>query len=139
MRINTTGVFLMSRAVVRHLLDRGAPGRIISISSGAGRRGYARRAAYSASKFAVHGLTESMALELAPHRITVNAVAPGTVATDRQVSRESRAGEGAVPPPAPVGRLGTPDDIARAVVFLADAAASYITGQILSVDGGIGI
>ena len=137
-RINTIGVFLMSGAVVRHLLGRGAQGRIINISSGAGRRGMARRAAYCASKFAVHGLTESMALELAPHGITVNAIAPGAMDTARQSSREGR-GADALPPAVPAGRIGVPDDIARAVVFLADPAADYITGQVLAVDGGVGI
>jgi NAD(P)-dependent dehydrogenase (short-subunit alcohol dehydrogenase family) len=142
MRINATGVFLMSAAVARHLVGRGAPGRIVNISSGAGSRGFAQRTAYCASKFAVHGITQSMALELASHGVTVNAVAPGAVATARQASREGRTGQsGAVsmPPQIPVGRLAAPEEIARVVAFLADPAASYITGQTIGVDGGISI
>jgi NAD(P)-dependent dehydrogenase (short-subunit alcohol dehydrogenase family) len=142
-RINTKGVFLMSAAVVRHLLERGAPGRVVNIASGAGRRGFPQRAAYCASKFGVLGLTQTMALELAPHGITVNAVCPGAMDTSRQSARSARSGaagpgaETAAPPPSPIARLGTPDDVARAVCFLADPAAGYITGQALNVDGGL--
>ena len=141
-RINTIGVFLMSTAVVRHLLGRGVPGRIVNISSGAGKRGVPQRAAYCASKFGVTGLTESMALELAEHGITVNAIAPGAMATARQASRLGRAASGkagAAAPPVPVGRLGEPAEVARAVAFLADPDAGYITGQTISIDGGLGI
>jgi 3-oxoacyl-[acyl-carrier protein] reductase len=141
MRVNATGTFLMSSAVTRHLLDRGLPGRIINISSGTGRRGYAQRAAYSASKFAVVGLTQAMAAELAPHKITVNAVCPGAMATARQQHTRpapaSAPGADAPIPAIPVGRMGVPGDVARAVLFLAEPDADYITGECLNVNGGV--
>jgi NAD(P)-dependent dehydrogenase (short-subunit alcohol dehydrogenase family) len=141
MRVNTKGVFLLSTAVVRHLLDRRTPGRIINIASGAGRRGYPQRGAYAASKFAVIGLTQVMALELASHAITVNAVCPGAIGTSRQAHTRPVAADApdANPliPPIPVGRMGRPGDIARAVLFLADPAADYITGECINVNGGV--
>jgi NAD(P)-dependent dehydrogenase (short-subunit alcohol dehydrogenase family) len=141
-RVNTKGPFLMSSAVIRHLLEHKSQGRIINITSMAGRQGSAQRAAYSASKFALTGLTQSMALELAPYGITVNAVSPGPMETARGASRAARAadstdGEFVAPPPTtPVGRIGVPDDIARAVVFLAEPAASFITGETINISGG---
>jgi NAD(P)-dependent dehydrogenase (short-subunit alcohol dehydrogenase family) len=143
LRINAKGVFLMSSAVARHLLQRRAPGRIVNVASGAARRGFPQRAAYCASKFAVLALTQTMALELADHRITVNAVCPGAMDTPRQMARSARsrgnsvAAETSVPPASPVGRLGTPADIARTVAFLAAPAAGFITGQAINVDGGL--
>jgi 3-oxoacyl-[acyl-carrier protein] reductase len=141
MRTNAKGVFLMSGAVIRHMLGRGARGRIVNIASVAGKDGYPERAAYCASKFAVIGLTQAMAQELAPHGITVNAICPGAIATDRNAATRNRAattGDAAAASAAssPVGRIGEPDDIARAVVYLADPAASYVTGQSLVIDGG---
>jgi NAD(P)-dependent dehydrogenase (short-subunit alcohol dehydrogenase family) len=143
LRVNTKGVFLMCAPVVRHFLARGAQGRIINIASGAGKRASPKSAAYAASKFAVIGLTQSLAQELAPRGITVNAVCPGAVDTAREAARQGRHAAQAGPDvkaPSfvmPVGRIGTPDDIARTVVFLADPAASFITGQSISVDGGL--
>ena len=141
MRVNAKGVFLMSGAVIRHLLHRDAPGRIVNIASVAGKVGYPERAVYCASKFAVIGLTQAMAQELAPRGIMVNAVCPGAVATDRNAATRHRAatvGDAAADnaSSSPVGRIGEPDDIARAVLYLVDPAASYVTGQSLVVDGG---
>jgi NAD(P)-dependent dehydrogenase (short-subunit alcohol dehydrogenase family) len=136
MRINTKGVFLMSAAIARHLIERNAPGRIINIASDAGRRGSPRSTAYSASKFAVLGITQSMAQELAPHGVTVNAVSPGLVDTARQRYSVPRPSAPDLAAKVPVGRMATPADIARAVVFLADPNADYITGHCLDVNGG---
>ena len=142
MRTNARGVFIMSSVVIRHLLSRGAPGRIINIASVAGKVGYPLRSAYCASKFAVVGLTQSMAQELAPHGVTVNAVCPGAIATDRNTATRRNAAVtvdpgAAAASSAPVGRIGEPADIARTVLYLADRAASYVTGQSLIVDGGL--
>jgi NAD(P)-dependent dehydrogenase (short-subunit alcohol dehydrogenase family) len=141
LRVNLNGPFLMSSAVARHLLDRGAPGRIVNIASLAGQRGYSQRAAYCASKAALISLTQTMALELAPHGITVNAVCPGPVATARHASRLARQQveptSGVAAPVPPVGRVAEPYEIARAVLFLADPEAGSITGECVNVDGGL--
>ena len=140
MRVNLKSVFLSS-AVVRHLLDRQAPGRVINIASGSGPARLSARGAYSASKIAVVGLTQVMAQELATHRITVNAVCPGAMDTSRQSHTKTAPadapGADAPIPSVPVGRLGQPEDVARAVEFLADPAASYITGECIQVNGGV--
>jgi NAD(P)-dependent dehydrogenase (short-subunit alcohol dehydrogenase family) len=146
LRVNTKGVFLMSAAFVRHAIAAGAAsGRIVNIASVAGLRGQPQRAAYCASKFAAVGLTKVMAVELATRGITVNAVCPGAVETARHDARSARAAAAddetanVILPsvPAAVSRIGTPDDIARAVLFLAEPAADYITGQCVVVDGGL--
>lgn len=134
MRINTKGIFLMCGPVIRHLLARGVTGRIVNIASGAGKRGYPSRGAYCASKFAAIGLTQVLAEELGEYGITVNSVCPGPIATARQASREGQAKEAIK---TPIRRLGTADDIARAVLFLCDPAADYMTGQSINVDGGL--
>jgi NAD(P)-dependent dehydrogenase (short-subunit alcohol dehydrogenase family) len=145
LRVNAKGVFLMSSAFVRHAVERDASwGRIVNIASVSGLHGFPQRAAYTASKFAAVGMTQVMAAELAERGITVNAVCPGAVDTPRHSARTARASATdeasasiVLPPsPAAVGRLGTPDDIARAVLFLAEPAAGFITGQSLVVDGG---
>lgn len=145
-RINTKGVFLLSAAVARHLVERAEPGgRIVNIASIAGRQGFPQRAAYCVSKFGVIALTEVMALELAPHGATVNAICPGSIDTSRQAARAHRAASGGAgsetttPPPAPVGRLGSTADIARTALFLAEPAADYITGQSFVIDGGMSL
>ena len=145
MAINAKGTFLMSTAVVRHMLARGGPGRIINIASVAGKVGLTKRAVYCASKFAIIGLTQAMAQELAPHGITVNAICPGGMDTAR--NRSSTYREESNPDTnsaetlrligaAPVGRKGTAADIARAALFLADPAADFVTGQSINIDGG---
>ena len=142
MRVNTKGVFLMSAAVVRHLLQRGAPGRIVNVGSGVARRGMPDRAAYSASKAAVASLTQSMATELGPHGIAVNTVNPGYIRTGRSAPggweqlQEASRGTG-LGLSVPLDRMGEPADVARVVVFLAGPASDYVTGQAINVDGGL--
>ena len=145
MKVNPKGNYLMSVPVIKHMLERGGPGRIINIASVAGKVGMPKRAVYNASKFAVIGLTQAMAQELAPHGITVNAICPGAMDTARNQS--SRAREEANPDAqtarvqqiigaAPVGRIGTATDVARVALFLCEPASDFITGQSINVDGG---
>lgn len=133
--VNLTGAMLVCRAVARRMLADAVAGRIVAISSVHGREGVALRAAYSASKFGLIGLMQSLAQELAPTGITVNTVCPGVVATDRVAA----VGEDALRRTVarvPMGRPADGADIAGAVAFLCGPAAGYITGQSLNVDGG---
>lgn len=129
--INTVAMFTLSRRAAEHMA-KGA--RIVNIASRAmlGARHYAH---YVASKAAVVGLTRAMALDLAPRGISVNAVAPGVIETQMLKARSDTNLDG-LRALQPLGRLGTPEDIARAVAFLAAADADFITGQVLLVDGG---
>ena len=140
--VNLKGAFLMSRAVIPHMLERGS-GRIINMASVSGKRGTARRGAYSASKFGIIGLTQVMAQELGAHGITANAICPGSVETSRRestsrreralVERDPNAPVLSLPP---TGRVARPDDIARLAIFFASEASDHITGQAWNVDGG---
>jgi NAD(P)-dependent dehydrogenase (short-subunit alcohol dehydrogenase family) len=140
--VNLKGTFLMSRAIIPHMLKRGS-GRIINMASVSGKRGTARRGAYTASKFGVIGLTQVMAQELGAHGITANAICPGSVDTSRResTSRRERAlaerdPNAAVLSLPPTGRVARPDDIARLALLFASDASDHITGQAWNVDGG---
>lgn len=132
---NLKGAFNFTQAVMRPMIKQRS-GRIINISSIAGLTGNAGQANYSASKAGLIGLTKTLARELASRGITVNAVAPGLIETDMTtvLSDEIRQ---AILQKVPLGKLGEPDDIAGAVAYLASAEAKYITGQVLTVDGGM--
>lgn len=135
--LNTTAVFELSRSFARGLIAQRRPGKIVNIASlmtAASRRG---TAAYTASKGAVGQLTKALAVDWAPHRIMVNAIAPGYIATELTAPLVADPQfDSWVRQRCPLGRWGTPDDIAWPVVFLASPAADFITGQILFVDGG---
>lgn len=142
MAVNIRGVFLMSRAAVVPMKAQGW-GRIISMSSVAGLYALPQRAAYCASKAAVIGFTRSLAYDLAPLGITVNAVCPGSIRTDRAISTTLRAGWKDVDAglaerakSLPAKRHGLPEEIAGAVAYLASDAGGYMTGQALAIDGG---
>jgi len=145
--VNTKGPFLCGQVAARRFITQGDGGIIVNTASMAGKRGAAPYLAhYVASKFAVVGLTQAMAAELAPHRIRVNCVCPGYVATSmqtRELEWEARLRGSAVDDvrqlyidDTPLGRLQTPEDVASAVVFLASDGASFITGEALAVNGG---
>jgi NAD(P)-dependent dehydrogenase (short-subunit alcohol dehydrogenase family) len=138
-KVNARGTFLCCRAAARRMIHGGDGGRIICIASTLGLRGRARYAAYSASKHAVVGLMECLALELAEDGITVNAICPGVVDTERVAHIAAAAPEEFVRARAvgnPMGRIGTPEDVANVAAFLASDESSYLTGQALTVTGG---
>lgn len=132
---NLTGTFLLTQAVATAML-KARFGRIINITSVVGETGQAGQANYAASKAGLIGLTKSLARELASRNITVNAVAPGFIATPMTdvLNEQQRA---AMLTQIPLDRPGTPEDIANAVAFLASEHASYITGHVLDVNGGM--
>jgi 3-oxoacyl-[acyl-carrier protein] reductase len=131
---NVKGMFLVSRAVARRMIDRGIGGRIVNISSGAAESGRVGAAHYCASKAAVNMFTKVLALELAPHNIMVNAVGPGLIdVPDWNLNRQYID---AIVNANPLRRMGTPEDIAHAVLYLASRDTTYTTGSILYVDGG---
>jgi NAD(P)-dependent dehydrogenase (short-subunit alcohol dehydrogenase family) len=131
---NVKGMFLVSRAVARRMIARGGGGRIVNISSGAAESGRPGAAHYCASKAAVNMFTRVLALELAPHDIAVNAVGPGLVEIPGWSLRQEYID--AIVAANPMKRIGQPEDIARAVLYLSSPEATYITGTTLYVDGG---
>ena len=131
---NIGGVFNLTRAVVPHMIARRA-GKIINVSSVAGEKGGRGQTNYAASKGAINAFTRALAVELAPRRITVNAVAPGVIETDLSQAIRDRAGE-EVKSRILLRRFGRPMDVAHAIWFLASRYADYITGEVLHVDGG---
>jgi 3-oxoacyl-[acyl-carrier protein] reductase len=135
--VNLKGAFLMSKAVLRGMIKR-RRGCIVSISSVVGRRGNAGQVNYSAAKAGLLGLTKSLAREVASRNVRVNAVAPGYIETDMTAALGESARK-AIINQIPLGRIGTPEAVASAVAFLAGDSASYITGAVLPVDGGLGI
>ena len=149
LRVNVRGTYLCSRAVARHMIARGGGGKIIIISSGAGKRGIARYAVYCASKFALVGFTQALAQEMAGHKVNVNAICPGLVDTERVdfiAAALAAEGESAEEHRAlmvqerstrvPMGRIAQGDDIANMAAFLSSAESDYMTGLSISVSGG---
>lgn len=140
--VNVDGIFNVSRTVVPGMVER-RRGAVVNLASWLGRRGNPVFAAYAASKFAVIGMTQSLAAEVAPFGVRVNAVCPGIIADTPMRSRLERAGAAAGLPPTeqrvktiPLGRAGTPDEVAKVVAFLASDAALYVTGAAYDVSGG---
>ncbi len=132
---NLTGTFICTQAVLKTMVRQRA-GRIISISSVVGQSGNPGQTNYAATKAGIIGFSKALAREVASRNITVNVVAPGLIDTDmtREISSDAQATWTST---IPLGRLGTPEDVAAAVCFLASDAAGYITGQVLAVNGGM--
>jgi len=144
--VNLTGTFLCAQAAARHMVQQGQGGKIITIGSRAARRGMSNLIAYSSSKFGVIGLTQSLALALAPHGIRVNCVCPGAVDTD--MAAEGHEGRAArlnttvdevrtqIAQDIPLSRMTVADDLAKAIVWFASSESDHLTGQALNVNGG---
>lgn len=138
LNVNLTAAFLCSAAIARHALDRGTPASIVNIASTAAQVGLPGRAAYCASKSGLLGLTRALAVEWAQSGIRVNAVGPGFVRTHMHdtLVGEGWLDEAAMLKRVPMNRLAHPSEVAKAVRFLASDEASYMTGQVIYVDGG---
>jgi len=144
--VNLNGVYLLTSRALRHMISAGDGGRIINISSTAGRMGVPQYGAYCATKWGIVGLTQMLALEAAPHHVTVNCIAPGSVDTDmmdgtfRNMATRFNSEAATIKQLAlrsiALGRQGRPADIAAAVAFFASDDAAWITGQTLNVNGG---
>lgn len=148
--VNVKGTFLCCRKAAQHMIDRGGGGKIINMSSRLGKRGEARHTAYCASKFAIIGFTQSLAMELATHHINVNAICPGMVDTERIDAIAAAIMPGASTTPekrnqmvekiasdVPLGRIAQGSDVARTAAFLASSESDYLTGLSISVTGGL--
>ncbi|MQG18812.1 MAG: SDR family oxidoreductase [SAR202 cluster bacterium] len=134
--IKVTGTFLCSKAVIPHMINQNRGGKIVNISSIMGKRGMPNTLAYNAANFAVIGMTQSMAKELGPHGINVNAVCPGPVDTSRMDSfgRDSQWDELAAR--SAIGRNGTAEEVGNFIAYLCTEDTSWITGQSINIDGG---
>lgn len=132
--VNAKGVFFLAQAAAKEMIAAGG-GSIVTVSSMWGLVGAAGEVAYSASKAAVIGLTKALAKELAPSHIRVNCVAPGVIDTDMNACYDAETMQN-LAERTPLARLGTPADVAKSIFFLADDASAFITGQVLTVDGG---
>jgi len=136
---NLDGTFYFCRAVAEQMALRQRSGRIINVSSVAAEHVNSGQANYAASKGAVNSLTRALAVELGSRSVTVNAVAPGFIETDMSEAVRNKAGDFIAKKLVPLRRLGKPDDIAGVVLFLAGPAGAYITGQVITVDGGLSL
>ena len=133
--INLKSAFLCSRAVAPHMIAQRS-GKIVNIASGLGHSPSVEVGHYAAAKAGVIALSKTLALELAPHKINVNSVAPGIIDTPFVAPRRTREELLAIGERIPLGRVGQPDDVARVVVFLVSSASEYMTGQTLFINGG---
>lgn len=134
-QVNLLGAVNMTYGVSRHLIDRGEPGRIINIGSRGAFRGEPDFPAYGAGKAALHAFGQSMAVALAPHGIAVTSVAPGFIATERQAGKLAGPDGEALRDQSPFGRVGTPEEVAAAVLYLASPEAAWSSGTVLDVNG----
>lgn len=127
------GFFYVTRRLLKHMMPKRRGGRIINMSSLSGLKGLPGQVNYSAAKAAIIGATKALAQEVAPRNVTVNAIAPGFIETDMTKDLEQDELRGSIP----MGRFGTPKEVAALACFLASDAAGYITGEVISINGGL--
>ncbi|HSM00076.1 MAG TPA: 3-oxoacyl-[acyl-carrier-protein] reductase [Candidatus Limnocylindria bacterium] len=135
LRTNLKGTFLLTKAVSRHMMKQRS-GRIVNLSSVVGQMGNAGQSNYSAAKAGIIGFTKSMARELASRGVTVNAIAPGFIMTAMTAALPENVRSGFLSQ-IPMGKFGTPEDVAELAVYLASDGASYVTGQVIGINGGL--
>jgi len=135
LRTNLKGTFLLTKAVSRHMMKQRS-GRIVNLSSVVGQMGNAGQSNYSAAKAGIIGFTKSMARELASRGVTVNAIAPGFIMTPMTAALPENVRKGFLDQ-IPMGKFGTPEDVAELTVYLASDGASYVTGQVIGINGGL--
>jgi len=135
LRTNLKGTFLLTKAVSRHMMKQRS-GRIVNLSSVVGQMGNAGQSNYSAAKAGIIGFTKSMARELASRGVTVNAIAPGFIMTAMTAALPENVRNGFLNQ-IPMGKFGTPEDVAELTVYLASDGASYVTGQVIGINGGL--
>ena len=135
LRTNLKGTFLLTKAVSRHMMKQRS-GRIVNLSSVVGQMGNAGQSNYSAAKAGIIGFTKSMARELASRGVTVNAIAPGFIMTAMTEALPENVRQGFLDQ-IPMGKFGTPEDVAELAVYLASDGASYVTGQVIGINGGL--
>jgi NAD(P)-dependent dehydrogenase (short-subunit alcohol dehydrogenase family) len=135
--VNLTGTFLVTKAVGKAMVDQGEGGRIINVSSILGRQGVAMQGAYSVTKAGVILFTQVLAMEMAPHKINVNCICPGLIATDRMkdVTKPGPLHD-AIMGTIPLRRPGEPEEVGELAAFLAGPGGNYIHGQTINIDGG---
>src|SRR5690625_3442440 len=134
MQVHLYGLYYCSQIAANKMIEQQSGGSIINMSSGGATRAHRNRVAYDTTKGAIEAATRAMALDLSPQQIRVNAVTPGSFAVE---NRTAVGAEGDAADLIPLARLGVPEDIAKSVVFLTSSEASYITGHVLVVDGGL--
>ncbi|MFT4725866.1 MAG: 3-oxoacyl-[acyl-carrier protein] reductase [Granulosicoccus sp.] len=133
---NLTGCFLLTRCFARHLIAEGQPGIIVNMGSGCNKLAFPNLVDYSASKGGIEMFTKSSALELGPHGIRVNCIAPGAIETERTKQEVADYAESWAAL-TPLGRVGQPEDVAASVLMLCSESSKFITGQTINVDGGV--
>ena len=134
--VKVVGTFLLSKAVIPTLLQQDEGGRIVNLSSVAGKRGLANTTAYCAANFAIQGLTQALAQELAPHRISVNAICPGTIDTARMDVLGRTEQWQRILQSIPMKRAASDEEVAGLIAYLCSPIAEYVTGQSINIDGG---
>ena len=135
--VNLTGMFIVAQEVARRMVAAGGGGRIVNMGSAAAHMSHSDQTAYAVTKAGIEAMTRGMAFELAPHGIVVNAVAPGTIVTEFSVGNLSEEAVAERVRRIPLGRLGDPDEVASVIAMLASRDASYVTGAVVPIDGGL--